>query len=668
MSQHKRQEELMSQRREDRAREQYDRDLTSLMNDLRNSRGDRSQEEFAKSDDFISLVDRHKGSKVFEKALGEARGDGKTRKIRKILRDGDKNHMLVVDVFGADGKQISSGRPITDNGESREANPHDTVSKFSGEDIYGMVMGAVQQSSDYKDMVGMADRYAETAAATDPDPAGLAATTPAAPSTAPAAPSTAPATDQGTDDNFQPKTKGNETSVEGQAAAQMEAEDEAELSPWEEKQQAITGITNQIEFAENEMQETMFAFQNEMGGMSREQRTKGRAAIKDMWTGIQSLQGQLTEVEDTEVEGEPSTAYEVGSAARDAGETAVEFAGNTLESMYNAITDNPAVDAAKELWAGLSRDSMPGTTKAEEFTAGNIEKEADQAVKGSHSFEDYLKGKEGAELKDKTPAQDKKIQKVNNDAVAAYNSGTTLTRKMVMDFRKAQRAQLIHGDITPAQARANYDAMLARFKKKAGSFQMHVGKDGTVTIMNKATGQFGQEPGKGGGQSAADTRKDEVAQRKEMRQMAIDIVGKDNEFGKREILSLVDKTRNVLDLNLLQKGSFAAIDDAYKLWGNAIKNETSVWGMQWLGTTPGEAKKQNPSMTPFLAASMLEVPDAQGAVDFAKELALVNGDSKLTEGQWLAVAQRAQEAAEVGLHGEEAKAAILDYYKNNGIQ
>jgi len=642
---------LMEQRQEDRDREQYGRDLKALMNDWNNTKGDRSEEEFANSNDFAALAKRHAGSKVFQKAMNQGNKDGKTTKLRDIVQGPNGKNVLIVDTYDKEGRLISKGRPVTRFRDSLETNPNDIVAQFGNKELYQGMLGALQQADDYVDRVGEADRADALIDSTAPQ--GLAAETPPVRPIDPGTPEEQAAA--GVQDS-------------GAVTSAVAPSDDVQGTPLEEptleeqEAEAVRELTEQKAMIDSQIQEMTNVFATEQGGMSIQQKAKARKELSELYTRSENMSGQIEEL------GGPSaaeTAKEVGTAIRKAPGQLVDAAGDVVESVVEHPATKAVTNTVGAFWEGLTgsgeeEEAAPaapeGTKKTEEFLAG-ADSQADAAVQGPFTFQDYLNGK--APLRPQTGAQKDKIAKVSQDTAAAVNANQSLTRKQLVAWRKANRAQIIHGDKTAAQGAKDYYALLERHKKKAGDYGMTYDKDtGVAVVWNRETGVVRAKqvaPGSGGSDKAARERSDKNYAR--MLKVA------DIEFGKRDdegrsradFASMMDKSNNTMQIVAQQAGYHNMMTDAYSNQQAAIA-DASRW-YKW--ASKADARKQYSSLSPFLAAEVLgvESSDAEAMGELVNELTVGKG-SELTERDWSRITAVTAAVKETGISGADLTAEV----------
>ena len=123
---------------------------------------------------------------------------------------------------------------------------------------------------------------------------------------------------------------------------------------------------------------------------------------------------------------------------------------------------------------------------------------------------------------------------------------------------------------------------------------------------------------------------------------------------------MIDISRNTMGFDLAQPGAYAAIEGAYRMRQSAVDSDTSPFGLGWLFTSKDDARRKNPSLTPFFAASLLGVDDAEKMTTLGKALQQANQGKPLTEADWRSTAQLSQALVTAGVQGDEAVQALKD--------
>lgn len=678
---YQRNQELMSQRREDRKRDQYGRDLEALMNDWQNTKGDLTDEEFAQTDAFSNLAKRHRNSAIFDSAINQGITNGNTVKLKQILKNPEtKMHIMIVDTYDKNGKLVSQNRPVTESRASREDNPNDPIIQASGSDLYQGMLGALQQSPDYIDQRGRADRFDATIDALDPpDPAGLDTDTVAPQKVAadPLAPAPKDdverqnetdafvkgvqeeAVEQGIDDDFQPGIDGprpqpGEPGFDPNAAqtSAVEGEEQSQAVPLPDPV-ALEERFDQLAAQRDELDDIDM---RHSGQMTRPQWIEHRRKLM----AIANEQAEVREQLD---------ALTGSSTARRAGASLSEVPGEFIAGVGEfgeAIANIPAVkgvtDVVYDFFGGLRNGTgIPppdGTTQTERFEHG-AQSQANAATR------DQNKPFGGANIKPKTTAASAKIAAVNEATALKIANQQKLSRKMMGDYRKALRAQVLYGDISVKDATSSYYAVL-KGNKDANKWKIHLDtKNGVMFRINEGDGEVlttKYADGTDNGKSAADRQKFQMQEYKQMEAM-VDIITRGDDNAKADMMAIADQSRDAMGIIMSQPGAHSVLQQAYGRWKGAVSTDTTAFGFQWLGTTPGEAKQKHPSLSPFIAAQVLGMPDdPQLMNDYAGRLAYANGGNRLTEEDWVGVTEAAQFFSEQGLGGEAAMEKIIQLY------
>jgi len=647
--QYRHKEELMRQRKEDRDIEAYGRDLESLMNDWQNTKGDRTDEEFVNSEEFASLAKRHRNSKVLEKAIQTGLPEGKVAKLRDIRKSPDGRNVLIVDTYDKNGRLISKGRPVTEDRSSREDNPNAKVLQLTNKEMYQGLVGALQQSPDYVDRRGLADRFEATVSAVDP--AGKSVTKNG---------KTAPISD---DNTPPPKpeapldsiTKPTSTVEATPVPEDPQAPAEPLPTPAEQvaaQKQQIAELEAQHNALRAELDELEDVDNKRSSQMTHEQYIAHRRELAMKADQLGQIQGQLDELTG-------------GSMARRMGASLSEVPGDFVRGVGEfgeAIADIPAVkgvskvvgDFLSGLRTGEGTPPPKGTKQSERFEYG-----ADAQVLPK------LKDKKGpldpSNLKDRSRAQQNKIEDVAGKTALAVANNEKLSRKMLNDYRKALRAQVVYGDITPAQATASYYAVLAATKSK-DSYKLQLdSKNGVAFLLNEADGSVTRS------QYANPTSDDkgpgsQSYSLKDYKQLVTmgEIITRGDEHRLADFMAVADQTRDALGLfNLAEPGTHSVLSKAFGMWESKV-NSAANWN-PFLSVAGSKSK--NPSLSPFIASQVLSVPmDDRGQDmldDFAGSLAIINGGNKLTEEHWAGVIAMAQAYAKQGVTGKAALDAIV---------
>jgi len=125
---------------------------------------------------------------------------------------------------------------------------------------------------------------------------------------------------------------------------------------------------------------------------------------------------------------------------------------------------------------------------------GLDESVAPEGTKNSEKFSYKSDGqakntmRDGGKPKPQSPAQSKKISNVMSTTATAVNNSQKVGRKMLADYRKALRAQILHGDITAKEAIASYYEVL---KGSKASNKYKISLDSTNGLMVKLNQQTG---------------------------------------------------------------------------------------------------------------------------------------------------------------------------------
>jgi len=635
---------LMNQRQEDRDREQYGRDLEALMNDWNNTKGDRDDDEFVQSDEFLALTKRHRGSKVFEKAMQTGNTGGKYTKMRDIVQnpnDPDKT-VLIVDTYDKDGKLISKGRPVTEGRGSREDDPGGRVAQFSRNDIYAGIVGAMQQSGDFKDRRGIADRF--EAALIKPDQAtkGLGA-------------GGAPAISDPTKPTPPVIPKEGAVEESGAKATPVPEEEQVpaeEIPTAEQVEEEVGALQQRYGVLRAELDELQDVDARHSGQMTRQQYVQHRRELGQKTDELTQVQGVLDELTGS------STARRMGASLSEVPGNIAEGVGEFGEAIANIPAVKGVTDAVSEFFGGLtSGEGTPppqGTKSSERFEHGS-------ETQANASKKDKKGPLDPANLKDRTRAQQNKIEQVAKDTALAVANQQKLNRKMMGDYRKALRAQVLHGDITVAQATTSYYAVLAANKSK-DKFKLHLdSSNGVAFTINEADGTVSRSKyadGANGDKTAAAASKVEEKHYKRLESVAKYI---ETQFGEGEdanFMALADQTSDALNILSTQPGFHATMRDAYGRWKADAASEAN-WN-PFLSVRGAQNKR--PSLTPYLAARVLAVPEGEQEAmnDFAAELAYLNGGNTLSEAEWAGILGMAQERKNSGLLGQEALTSIIE--------
>lgn len=649
--QYKHNQILMDQRQEDRDREQYGRDMESLINDWQNTKGDRTDEEFVNSPEFASLAKRHRESKVFEKAMQAGNAPGRNTKLRDIMQDPKSGkNVIIVDTYDDEGRLISKGRPVTEGRTSREEDPKGRVAMFSNQDLYEGMLGAIQQSPDYVDKRGLADRFEASISAGD-QLSGLGgssatASSPAATSTAPPSPSTgadAPAAD----------TSAVATPVQEDPSAPSEALPETPPTV-DDIQAEVEGLEGRYNVLRAELDELEDIDAKRSGSMSRQQYIQHRRLLASKSNELGEIQGSLDDLTGS------STARRMGASLSEVPGDFVDAVGEFGE----AIADIPAVkgvtNAVSDFFGGLtSGEGTPppkGTKSSERFEHG-ADSQANAARK------DKAGGFDPENIKTGTRAQQNKIAEVNQATALAVANQQKLTRKQLTDYRKALRAQVLHGDVTVAQATTSYYALLAATKSD-DKYKMSVDStNGVVHIINEADGSYSRSH-YATTDSAENFGKYDDKEYKRQESIA-KYIGRGDENRTADAMALISRSRDSLNLAMRQPGTQALMESAFNMREFAVQNETSAWGLQWLGTSKAEAEANNPSLTSFISGQVLGIPGTPEGVEelmqFGQDLAYSGDVTSLTEQQWHRVGIMAEALSqERAITKEEAMKVIKE--------
>jgi len=641
--------ELMRQRKVDRDREQYGRDVESLMNDWQNTKGDRTDEEFVNSPEFASLAKRHRGSKVFENAIQAGMEDGKVAKLRDIRQGPNGKNVLIVDTYDKEGRLISKGRPVTEGRTSREKDPKGKVSQFTNQELYEGMLGALQQSPDYVDRRGLADRFEAGVSALDPTGKSVTSNGTTTSTASPA---------------------GAEVEEEAQGGAQpsgavtspVETEPQDPTQPLPTQQEQVAAQQEQV--AELEAQHNALRAQMDEletisakheGQMTREQYVAHRRELSQVSDELMATTAQLDELTGS------STARRMGASLSEVPGDFVRSAGEFGE----AIADIPAVKgvtkAVGDFFGGLTSGEgtpPPEGTKATERFEHGADSQANAARKDKKGPFDP------SNIKDRTRAQQNKINQVNERTALAVANNKKLSRKMMTDYRKALRAQVLHGDISVKDATSSYYAVL-KATKSSDKYKLHLdSKNGTVFVINEADGSISRSK-YASGDGAAESKKEQALydDKQYKRLLTVgEIVTKGDEHAMADFMAAADMSRDTVGFAMTQPGSHALLDGAYQSWQHAINDEAN-WN-PFVST--GDAARKNPSLSPYISARILglnTVDNPQIVGDFAARLAYAKGGNKLTEADWLAVSQAAQAlATNQGIVGEAAMEEIIRLY------
>lgn len=681
---YQRNQELMTQRREDRKREQYGRDLEALMNDWQNTKGDLTDEEFAQTDSFSNLVKRHRNSAIFESAINQGITDGRTVKLKQILKNPEtKMHIMIVDTYDKNGKLVSQNRPVTESRASREDNPNDPIIQASGSELYQGMLGALQQSPDYIDQRGRADRFEATLDAIDgpDDPAGLdTLVDQAAPQKVAADPlNPAPrdeverqnerdafvkgvqeeAIEQGTDDDFQPGIDGprpqpGEAGFDPNAAVATPVEGEEQLPTVEIPDPvALEERFDQLAAQRDELDDIGAKHQ---GQMTRPQWIEHRRKLMAVANEQAEVQEQLDALTGS------STARRAGASLSEVPGEFIAGVGEFGEAIANIPAVKGVTDVVYDFFGGLRNGTgIPppeGTTQTERFEHG-AQSQANAATR------DQNKPFGGANIKPKTTAAAAKIAAVNEATALKIANQKKLSRKMLTDYRKALRAQVLYGDISVKDATSSYYAVL-KGNKDAHKWKIHLDtKNGVMFRIDEGDGTVlttKYADGTDNGKTLSDAQKFDNVEYKRMEAM-VDIITRGDDNAKADMMSIASQSRDAMGIIMSQPGAHSVLQQSYNRWKGAVSSDTTTFGFQWLGTTPGEAKQKHPSLSPFIAAQVLGMPDDPGLMnDYAGRLAYANGGNRLTEADWVGVTEAAQFLAEQGLSGEAAMERIIQLY------
>ena len=403
----------------------------------------------------------------------------------------------------------------------------------------------------------------------------------------------------------------------------------------------------QIDFATRQIAEVG-------AGMPYQEKAKLYKQMQSSGAALRDIDAQLEELDPSEG---PSVATQAGRVANKLPGQVADAAGKTIDAIGTIPAVKATGEAVSDFWSAMTGneekpvEAPAGTPKSLLLETG-AEEQAEKA-----------KSSTTGEVKPQTQAQRNKIEKVNADLAATIADKKKIKRKQLIDYRKALRANILAKNMTVAQASANYNEVLKAMKTPPSKWKITMNANGDVLVA-RDDGYYRVDRAEDKGDPKL-TRQEENDDQKRMTDWSHEMTGGKgkNPRAASELASLIDQARNVVGFRLNQPGSRAAIEGAYKMRENAVANATSAWGLQWIGTSPGDAKRENPSLAPFFAASLLGVGDAQKATDFAKQLAVINGNQKLTEADWADTQNMAQALANAGVSGKEAMGAIVTLRK-----